>query len=276
MKEWHYTAAGQQAGPVTREEIQGLLATGKITADTLVWKTGLVQWQPVRAFPEFVAAPPTPPPPTAPSIPAVPPFSATPPVAPVRGKFPLWLKIVLGLIGLGLVAFIIIFIATFLFVFSAAKELGVTPGTSGRSSSPAGLVDVNATAQATGVPVELMPATVGDFQRGFVKTFQKNGGTGVSVGYGSSSRPVQLRILNGMSDAGAQQLRDAFEAEYAGDATFKDGGAPLHLLKGFSKAQNAYIIIWTQGSHAFCVKLPDKESAQDFLLPYLQANLGQS
>lgn len=282
MKEWHYTIAGRQVGPVTKEDIAGRLAAGEITTDTLVWKAGQAQWQPLRMFPELLPAPAFPPPPAVSTVPVPPPpvapFPAMPPMAPAPSRFPLWLKVVFGLIGLGVVGFIVIFILIFVFVFSAAKELGVTPGNSGSSSAPslAGLIDVDATARAAGVPVAYLPASTGSFQRGFVKTFQKNGSTGISVGYQDGSRSAQIKILNGRSAEGAGQIREAFEAEYAGDATFKEGGPPFHLLKGFSRAQNAYVIIWTQGAYAFCARLPDKESAQDFLLPYLQANLGQS
>jgi len=43
--DWYYSEAGQQKGPVTDEQIQGLVRDGVIRADTLVWREGLAGWQ---------------------------------------------------------------------------------------------------------------------------------------------------------------------------------------------------------------------------------------
>lgn len=45
---WHYVDNGNQAGPVTDEELAALHSQGKVTDDTLVWRTGLPQWVPYR------------------------------------------------------------------------------------------------------------------------------------------------------------------------------------------------------------------------------------
>lgn len=45
---WHYVDQGQQTGPVTDEELAALHSQGKITDDTLVWRSGLEQWIPYR------------------------------------------------------------------------------------------------------------------------------------------------------------------------------------------------------------------------------------
>jgi uncharacterized RDD family membrane protein YckC len=50
---WYYADAGQQAGPVDETQFQALIASGKITRDTLVWREGMANWQPYRE----VAAP---------------------------------------------------------------------------------------------------------------------------------------------------------------------------------------------------------------------------
>lgn len=53
--EWFYEMKGQQAGPVTRAQLQGLLAASEIHATTLVWKQGMVDWAPlVEVLPELV------------------------------------------------------------------------------------------------------------------------------------------------------------------------------------------------------------------------------
>lgn len=43
---WYYAEAGQQAGPVSDEELGPLLQRGTITPTTLVWHSGLPGWQP--------------------------------------------------------------------------------------------------------------------------------------------------------------------------------------------------------------------------------------
>ena len=43
---WHYVEQGQQAGPVSEEQFAELVRSGKITAETLVWREGLANWQP--------------------------------------------------------------------------------------------------------------------------------------------------------------------------------------------------------------------------------------
>lgn len=46
---WYYEAAGQQQGPISDSELDRLLAEGKITPDTLVWREGLPAWTPLRS-----------------------------------------------------------------------------------------------------------------------------------------------------------------------------------------------------------------------------------
>ena len=55
--DWHYSLGGQAFGPINETELSELLKSGKITHDTLVWKTGMEQWLPYRQ-----AAGPVPPP----------------------------------------------------------------------------------------------------------------------------------------------------------------------------------------------------------------------
>jgi hypothetical protein len=46
---WYYESGGQQQGPVTDADLDRLLAEGKITLDTLVWKDGMAGWTPLRS-----------------------------------------------------------------------------------------------------------------------------------------------------------------------------------------------------------------------------------
>jgi len=46
--EWYYVEAGQQAGPVTEEQLNAMVASGKIRGDTLVWRAGMENWTPYR------------------------------------------------------------------------------------------------------------------------------------------------------------------------------------------------------------------------------------
>ncbi len=43
---WYYVEAGQQAGPVDDAQLQGLVQTGRITGETLVWREGMANWLP--------------------------------------------------------------------------------------------------------------------------------------------------------------------------------------------------------------------------------------
>jgi len=43
---WYYVDAGQQAGPISEDELATLAGSGKIQPDTLVWREGLAAWLP--------------------------------------------------------------------------------------------------------------------------------------------------------------------------------------------------------------------------------------
>lgn len=57
---WYYEFGGQQQGPVSESELDRLLAEGKITLDTLVWKDGMAGWAPMRTARPAGGAPPLP------------------------------------------------------------------------------------------------------------------------------------------------------------------------------------------------------------------------
>lgn len=44
---WYYVNAGAQAGPVSGDQIRALVASGVVVRETLVWHSGLPEWQPV-------------------------------------------------------------------------------------------------------------------------------------------------------------------------------------------------------------------------------------
>lgn len=46
---WFYADAGKQLGPVSKEEFDALVESGKIGPSTLVWHDGLKDWQPLRS-----------------------------------------------------------------------------------------------------------------------------------------------------------------------------------------------------------------------------------
>ncbi len=51
---WHYSHQDEQHGPVTDEEIKGLIAGGNITPDNLVWCEGMAGWEPISNVPELM------------------------------------------------------------------------------------------------------------------------------------------------------------------------------------------------------------------------------
>lgn len=73
MDSWYYaTADGQRHGPLQAEQLRALAVSGAINAQTLVWREGLAQWQPLHLLaaelrldtlpPPMAAAPVAPPP----------------------------------------------------------------------------------------------------------------------------------------------------------------------------------------------------------------------
>jgi len=67
---WHYVNQGQQAGPVTEEELLALVREGKVAPDTLVWREGMPNWTPFHQAGISTAPASSPmPPPAQPSAP---------------------------------------------------------------------------------------------------------------------------------------------------------------------------------------------------------------
>ena len=64
--QWFYTRGGQQAGPVSLDQLRQMAASGQITPADLVWREGMANWQPMSSMPELGGAPAAPAPPAAP------------------------------------------------------------------------------------------------------------------------------------------------------------------------------------------------------------------
>ncbi|MCP3446198.1 DUF4339 domain-containing protein [Bradyrhizobium sp. CCGUVB14] len=60
--EWLYVANGERRGPISATAIQQLLNRKEITADTPVWRKGMLEWKPLRetSLAELVASEPPP------------------------------------------------------------------------------------------------------------------------------------------------------------------------------------------------------------------------
>ena len=69
---WYYALGNERQGPIDDAALDRLIATGVVTQDTLVWKAGMADWQPLAQARPRAAAPPTPviPPPPAVITPA--------------------------------------------------------------------------------------------------------------------------------------------------------------------------------------------------------------
>ncbi len=57
---WYYQQGSNRMGPVDEATIRGLLASGQISIDTLVWTTGMSSWAPLQQS-SLGAGLPTPP-----------------------------------------------------------------------------------------------------------------------------------------------------------------------------------------------------------------------
>lgn len=42
---WYYVEAGNRVGPISEKEMRGLVKTGKVTSETMVWRKELPDWQ---------------------------------------------------------------------------------------------------------------------------------------------------------------------------------------------------------------------------------------
>lgn len=60
---WYYVRSNETVGPVSEQRIQDLVRRGEISSSTMVWRTGMKDWQPAQAVaPMWFAAADEPPP----------------------------------------------------------------------------------------------------------------------------------------------------------------------------------------------------------------------
>jgi hypothetical protein len=52
---WYYAQGNRQRGPVSLEEVRGLLASGQLAASDLVWREGMATWAAARTVQELAA-----------------------------------------------------------------------------------------------------------------------------------------------------------------------------------------------------------------------------
>lgn len=64
-QKWYTAIGGRQTGPYSDEQLRALIASGKVTADTLVWCTGMENWTRAGAIPGLIAGGQPPPIPSA-------------------------------------------------------------------------------------------------------------------------------------------------------------------------------------------------------------------
>ena len=53
MADWFYGKDNTQHGPVSEQEIQSLMTSGKIDTNTIIWREGMGDWIPLKDVPEF-------------------------------------------------------------------------------------------------------------------------------------------------------------------------------------------------------------------------------
>lgn len=81
MSEWFHAEGSRQLGPVSRGEIEALFTAGRISLQTLVWRDGMVNWQPLQSVAdEFELVERASPPPLTEAPASVPPLPPAPPV----------------------------------------------------------------------------------------------------------------------------------------------------------------------------------------------------
>lgn len=57
MREWYYTQAGAQRGPIRGERLEQLARSGRLLATDLVWREGLAEWVPAGCIKDLLPTP---------------------------------------------------------------------------------------------------------------------------------------------------------------------------------------------------------------------------
>jgi hypothetical protein len=50
---WYYVVQGQRQGPIARDALMQLLASGQLSAQEMVWREGMAEWTPARGVAEL-------------------------------------------------------------------------------------------------------------------------------------------------------------------------------------------------------------------------------
>lgn len=53
MADWFYGKDGTQHGPISDQEIGGLISSGQIDGTTIIWREGMADWLPISQVAEF-------------------------------------------------------------------------------------------------------------------------------------------------------------------------------------------------------------------------------
>jgi GYF domain 2/Domain of unknown function (DUF4190) len=53
MPQWYYGSSAGQHGPVDENELRAMIASGGVGPQTLVWRDGMRDWEPLQNVPEF-------------------------------------------------------------------------------------------------------------------------------------------------------------------------------------------------------------------------------
>jgi GYF domain 2 len=61
-RNWYTGIGGRQDGPYSDDQLRALIASGRVTADTLVWSTGMESWTKAGAIPGLMGSAQRPPP----------------------------------------------------------------------------------------------------------------------------------------------------------------------------------------------------------------------
>ncbi|BAM86332.1 conserved membrane hypothetical protein [Bradyrhizobium oligotrophicum S58] len=54
-RSWYYAAQGQQQGPIAEDELRDLIASGVVTAETLLWSDGMAGWEKAGRIPGLMS-----------------------------------------------------------------------------------------------------------------------------------------------------------------------------------------------------------------------------
>jgi len=55
-QQWYYAKGSEQRGPVSEQELIGLIESGAVHAADLVWREGMPEWRPARDIAELATA----------------------------------------------------------------------------------------------------------------------------------------------------------------------------------------------------------------------------